>query len=83
MFPSIELEVISFTLGFLISEFLGKKLYPCYLLIKRKKIRLHHAYIGAFIAIISSLMGQMTIASAALGSFINDVYSHLKKKFKK
>jgi hypothetical protein len=83
MLGVFQFDFLFFTLGFIISNFLGKKLHPCFLLIRKKKIRIHHAYVGAILTFLSTITGQVALLNIALGTFFNDIFYHLKKKLSK
>jgi hypothetical protein len=80
---TFQFDFLLFGLSFIATELLGKGLHPCFLMIKKKKIRIHHAYIGVALAFFSTLTGQIALLNIALGTFFNDIFSHLKKKLGK
>jgi hypothetical protein len=79
----LHFDFVIFSLSFLGTELFAKKLYPCILLIKKKKIRIHHAYIGAILAFFSALTGQIVLFDIGLGTMANDIVDHLKEKISK
>jgi hypothetical protein len=79
----LHFDLLVFGLSFLASELVSKKLYPCFLLIKRKKIRIHHTYVGAILAFFSALTGQVALFNIGLGTMANDIVSHVRKKISK
>jgi hypothetical protein len=78
-----QFDFVVFGLSFLATELVSKRLYPCFLLIKRKKIRIHHAYLGAAAALFSALTGHVTLFNISLGTLANDIFYHLKERIAK
>jgi len=81
MYPVFEFDLTIFALSFLASELTSRRLRSCYFVINGKKeIRLHHAYIGALLAFIAGLVGQVMLLNVGLGTMFNDILYHLKKR---
>jgi hypothetical protein len=78
-----QFDLLIFGLSFLATELVARKLYPCFLLIRNKKIRIHHAYVGAILAFFSALTGQIVLLNVGLGAMTNDIIGHLRKKISK
>jgi uncharacterized BrkB/YihY/UPF0761 family membrane protein len=83
IYPTFELDFIVLALSYLVTELTSRKLHSCYLVINEKRrVKLHHAYLGALLALIASLFGQMVLLNVGLGTMLNDLFGHLKKFIK-
>ncbi|MEM5853308.1 MAG: hypothetical protein QXG39_03970 [Candidatus Aenigmatarchaeota archaeon] len=81
---SLQFDFIVFGLGFIISELVTRN-FPrlrLFIINGKKKIKIHHAYLGAIVAFFSALTGHITLFNLSLGTAVNDVVCHLREKIK-
>ncbi|MEM5879326.1 MAG: hypothetical protein QXU74_02425 [Candidatus Aenigmatarchaeota archaeon] len=82
---SFQFDLIIFSLGFIITELVTRNFPKLRLFIAngRKKIKIHHAYLGVVGAFFASLTGQAALLNISLGTMANDLFCHLKNKISK
>ncbi|MEM5869633.1 MAG: hypothetical protein QXR09_00470 [Candidatus Aenigmatarchaeota archaeon] len=82
---SFQFDFLIFSLGFIITEIVTRNFPKLRLFIAngKKKIKIHHAYIGAVGAFFASLTGQVALLNISLGTIANDLFCHLKDKISK
>jgi hypothetical protein len=80
-----QFDLLIFSLSFLAAELVTKYFPKLKLFIAngRKKIKIHHAYLGAVAAFFSALTGQAALLNISLGTLANDIFYHLKNRIKK
>jgi len=84
LLPSYPFEPGIFLFSFLATE-LTTRVFPelrLFVLNGSKKIKIHHAYIGALLAFFAGLAGQIALVNIGLGTMSNDIFCHLKKALK-
>jgi CBS domain containing-hemolysin-like protein len=81
----LHFDFVIFSLSFLATELLRNKFPKLKLLIVngKKRIKFHHAYIGAILAFFSALTGQIALLNISLGTMVNDLVCHIKEKISK
>jgi len=83
--PIIEFQPIIFLVTFSITQLISIK-FPdmkFFLFRKSKKIRVHHAYTGGLVALLTSLTGHPIWFNISLGLMLQDVFNHSIKIFRK
>lgn len=82
---AFQFDLLIFSLSFLATE-LFTRYFPklrLFIVNGRKKIKIHHAYLGAIAAFFSAITGQVALLNISLGTMANDIFCHLKKKISK
>ncbi|MEM5766134.1 MAG: hypothetical protein QW423_00630 [Candidatus Aenigmatarchaeota archaeon] len=81
----IQFDFLIFSLGFLLTELITNRLPKLRLFIVngKKKIKIHHAYLGAIVTFFSALTGQVVLVNIGLGTMANDIVCHLRKTISK
>jgi len=80
-----EFNLGVFTLSFIVTE-VTTQIFPnlrFFIFNGNKKIKIHHAYLGAFLAFLAGSMGQVTLLNIGLGTMSSDILLHIKKKIDK
>jgi len=85
IYPVFEFNLGIFLFSFLVSELAARKFPKMELSLMNgeRKIKIHHAYLGALIASLSSLVGQIMLLNIGLGIMFNDIFYHAKKRVTK
>jgi hypothetical protein len=81
LFPIFQFDATLFMLSFLATQFTTWR-FPklrLFILNGTKRIKIHHAYIGALIAFFAGLAGQVALVNIGLGTMSNDIFCHLRK----
>jgi hypothetical protein len=80
-----QFDLLIFGLGFLATELVTRYFPKLRLFIAngKKRIKIHHAYVGAAAAFFSAITGQVALFNISLGAMANDIYCHLKNKISK
>jgi len=79
----LNLNLLSFSIGFVMSEIMVRKYSPkLNIKIFKKKIRIHHSYL-VLPGYILIFLDHLFIASGFLGSALHDIYWHIRYRKKK
>ncbi|MEM5772927.1 MAG: hypothetical protein QXL86_01735 [Candidatus Aenigmatarchaeota archaeon] len=83
--PLLHFDFIIFSIGFIATELVTRYFPKLRLFVAngKKKIKIHHAYLGAIAAFFSALTGQVALLNISLGTMANDLVCHLRKKISK
>ena len=78
-------DFLIFSLGFIATELVTRYFPKLRLFIAsgKKKIKIHHAYLGAAVAFFSAITGQVALLNISLGTMVNDLVYHLRNKISK
>lgn len=81
----IEFQTLIFALSFFISQLISIK-FPgikFYLIIKNKKLRIHHTFTAGLLALITSFSGHSFWFNVSLGGMFQDILYHSWKVLRK
>lgn len=85
---TLQFDVSFFLVSFFVSEVVVRSIpkLRLWMSIGRKKIKIHHGYLGALLLIFASSIGHVPLFNIGLGTMVNDFLCHLRnlrKKFRK
>ncbi|MEM5829861.1 MAG: hypothetical protein QW040_03970 [Candidatus Aenigmatarchaeota archaeon] len=77
---TIHFDFLIFSLGFMATKLVTRRLPKLGLFIVggKKKIKIHHAYLGAIAAFFSAITGQAILLNISLGTMFDDILYHLR-----
>lgn len=80
-----QFDIVTFSLGFIVTELVARYFPRLRLFVfnGKKKIKIHHVYLGMVGAFLSAISGQVALLNISLGTMANDIVYHARKRMLK